>query len=321
MEERELRVFLQAFYRWYKDARGSMQQCSRARVLLVCLLVRFAGIRLGEALSVDDMQDIDEGGELLHVRGKWQRDIPMPRIALKSILELRDAPCNVREKGRLCRLDQGYVRRIFTQRAKEAGLRSINPTDIRNFREQELLRQGVSLKVVECFLGRRSCKNIGQHEMTRVRETFRIWECSRQTDKYNIVRGRPKLVWRGELSCIVHIIPPLGPVFAVRCSMRTLVTMEVLEQNEVCVVVRALQVRLSLRKVRKENCFYGHIVDILECREEARVTVRLDRGGHEFCAVISLKSLEDLRAVRGKSVWVLIRPEDFTFSNFSALFA
>ncbi|WP_273523650.1 TOBE domain-containing protein [Mailhella massiliensis] len=319
MEERELRAFLQAFYRWYEEARGPMQQCSRARVLLICLLVRFAGLRLGEALAVNDTDDIDEAQELLHVRGKWERDVPLPRTALKKILELRDAPCNVREKGRLCRLDQGYVRRIFSQRAKEAGLDGVNPTDIRDFREQELLRQGVSLPAVELFLGRGNGRKAGERETARIREAFRLWEGSRQAGRHNIVSGKPELVWKGELSCLIHITPPSGPAFAVRCSTRALSRLDILEQKEVSVFVRSLQVRLPLRRVREQNCFSGRIVDILECGEEARVMVRLDQGGQEFCAVLSRMNLEELRAERGKSVWVLIRPEDFTFGNASSL--
>ena len=319
LEERALRAFLQAFYRWHEEAAGPMQQCSRGRVLLICLLIRFAGLRLGEALAVDDADDIDKENAVLHVRGKWERVVPLPRTALKKILELRDAPCNVREKGRLCRLDQGYVRRIFTLRAKEAGLCSVNPTDIRNFREQELLRQGVPLSTVELVLGRGGSRRAGERELLQLRESFRLWEGSRQAGRHNMVSGRPLLVRKGEFSCLVHVVTPSGTAFAVRCSTRALSRLDIRDLQEVSVVVRSLQVKLLPGRERETNCFRAHVVDILERGEEARVMVRLAEGGQEFCAVLSRDMLEKLRPVRGKEVWVFIRPEDFTFGRAFAL--
>ena len=312
-EEGQVRAFLQAFYRWYEGAGRPVQQCSRSRVLLVCLLVRVAGLRLGEALAVDDTADIDGSGGLLHVRGNWERVVPLPRTGLKKILELCEAPCNVRERGRLCRLDQGYVRRIFTLRAKEAGLCGMNPTDIRNFREQELLRQGVPLPTVELFLGRGGGWKLGGRETEQLCDAFRLWEDSRQTGRHNIVSGRPVLVRKGEFSSLVDIVASSGIAFAVRCSTRTLARMKIPELREVCVSVRSLQVQLLPERAEEENCFCARIVDILRSGDEARVMVRLEKGGHEFCAVLSGERAAALGAEGKKAVWVFIRPEDFTF--------
>ena len=51
LDDKTLREVLQVFYHWHEKAASPAQQCSRSRVLLVCLVMRFAALRLGEALA------------------------------------------------------------------------------------------------------------------------------------------------------------------------------------------------------------------------------------------------------------------------------
>ena len=314
LDEGQLRALLQAFYAWYESAGGPVQQCSRGRVLLVCLLIRFAGLRLGEALALDDVADIDESSFMIHVRGKWARSLPLPRTALGKILELRDAPCSVRERGRLCRLDQGYVRKIFTQRAKEVGLQGVNPTVLRNYREQELLHHGVPLFTVERFLGRMGA-GPGPEEVELFREAFRQWEDAHQTGRHNIVSGRVELRHKGELSCLLSVTTPTGLVFDVRCSTRVLARLAPEHLREASISVRSLQVGILPGPSLERNVFCGTVVDILEREEEARVMVRLQDDRQEFCAIVSLEHVRALSLRQGGTTWIRIRPADFTFGG------
>ena len=315
MDEARLRAFLQAFYHWYESAASPMQQCSRARVLLVCLLIRFAALRLGEVLALDDMKDLDVEQGVLHVRGKWARDLPLPEAALKRLVELRDAPCNVRARGSLCRLDPAYVRRVFAGRAREAGLPGVSPTDIRDFREQELLRQGVPLLVVEFFLGRRGGGMLKPEDAARLRKTFRQWEYSSRTGRHNVVSGELLLVHKGAFSCVLKVLTDGGLSFAVRCSTRTFARLELVERLRTSVFIRSLQVRVLPEEEEGENCFAGTVTDVLERDGEARVMVRLHGDALEFCAVLSRDEAAELVLTRGREVWVRIRPEDFTFGR------
>ena len=314
LDEGQLRAFLQAFYAWYESAGGPVQQCSRGRVLLVCLLIRFAGLRLGEALALDDVADIDESAFMVHVRGKWARSLPLPRTALSKILELRDAPFSVRERGRLCRLDQGYVRKIFTQRAKEVGLVGVNPTVLRNYREQELLHHGIPLFTVERFLGRMGA-GPGPEEVELFREAFREWEDAHQTGRHNIVSGTVALLQKGELSCLLSVTTSTGLAFVVRCSTRVFARLELANVHEARISVRSLQVELLPAPVQEQNVFCGTVVDILERGEEARVMVRLQDSRQEFSAILSLDRLKRLSLERGGTTWIRIRPADFTFGG------
>lgn len=317
LDESQLRAFLQAFYAWYENAGGPSQQCSRGRVLLVCLLIRFAGLRLGEALALDDVEDIDETSSMLHVRGKWARVLPLPKTALGKLLELRDAPCSVRERGRLCRLDQGYVRRVFAVRGREAGLCGMNPTVLRNFREQELLHHGVPLFTVERFLGRMGA-GPGPEEVERFREAFRQWEEAHQTGRHNIVSGKVELLRKGELSCLLSITTSTGLVFDVRCSTRVFARLDLAGLQDVSASVRSLQVEVLSGPVQERNVFCGTVVDMLERGDEARVMVRLEDGRQEFCAILTLERMKALALERGGTAWIRIRPADFTFGGVVA---
>lgn len=312
LDDKTLREVLQAFYHWHEKAASPAQQCSRSRVLLVCLVMRFAALRLGEALALNDVADIDAERSVLRVRGRWARELPLPRTALNRMLELRDAPYNVRAKGGLCRLDPAYVRRIFSLRAAEAGLPDFRPTDLRNFREQELLRHGVALPTVEFFLGRRNGGRPKAGELERLREIFRQWEYASRTGRHNVVTGTLALIRRGEFSCLL-CVAAAGTSFFVRCSSRTFARLELAEQSEASIMVRSLQVQVLKEPVEADNCFAGTVTDVLSCGDEARVMICLKNNEQQFCAILSSERVKSLALEQNMDVWVHIRPEDFTF--------
>ena len=313
LDEGQMKAFLRACYHWYENASSPSQQSSRSRVLLICLLIRFAALRLGEALSLNDRDDIDVEKGVLHVRGKWKRELPLPRTALTRLLELRDAPYNIRAKGELCRVDPAYVRRMFNRRAEEAGLSGMSPTGLRDFREQELLRHGVPLRTVEFFLGRRRGGQPVSGEITYLREIFRQWEYTSQTGRHNIVKGMLTVLRQGDFSTYLHLTTPAGTHFLIQCSTRTFARLDLAARHEASVFIRSLQVMVLSEKVAESNCFAGEIADILEKGDEARVMIRLAHDPQQFCAILSMDRVRELRLRHNAQVWVMIRPEDFTF--------
>ena len=311
-DERSMRSFLQAFYHWYEAADSPVRQCSRSRVLLVCLLMRFAALRLGEALLFDDVADVDRERALLRVRGRRARSLPLPRSVLNRLLELCEAPCNVRERGRLCRLDPAYVRRVFAMRAAEAGLSGLRPTGLRKFREQEMLRYGASLSAVEFFLGRKS--GGPAEEDGRAREHFcRQWEYAHQSGRHNTVRGSLTVLRRGEFSCELEIVTEGGTRFAVQCSTRTFMRLELAGRKKISASVRSLQVKLSKRRKAEGNSVCAVVHDIVERGGEARVMLSLqEEPRQQFCAIISQNDMQSLTLRPDDTVWLFISPADFT---------
>ena len=313
LDERSMRSFLQSFYHWYEAADTPVRRCSRSRVLLACLLMRFGGLRLGEVLLFDDISDIDRERSLLHVRGRWSRILPLPWPALKRILELCEAPFNVRERGRLCRLDPAYVRRVFAVRAGEAGLEGVSPSSLRKFREQELLRQGVSLTAAGFFLGRREGE-AGPGEKEQLEHACRQWEYVHQTGRHNMVCGELRVLRKGEFSSDLEITTEGGTNFAVRCSTRSFMRFELAARRNVVAVVRSLQIQVLAQPCLERNCLPAVVQDIVERGEEARVMLALKDDPQQcFCAIISQRRVNMLKLLQNSSVWILIRPEDVTF--------
>ncbi len=313
LDERSMRSFLQSFYHWYEAADTPVRRCSRSRVLLACLLMRFGGLRLGEVLLFDDISDIDRERSLLHVRGRWSRILPLPRPALKRILELCEAPFNVRERGRLCRLDPAYVRRVFAVRAGEAGLEGVSPSSLRKFREQELLRQGVSLTAAGFFLGRREGE-AGPGEKEQLEHACRQWEYVHQTGRHNMVCGELRVLRKGEFSSDLEITTEGGTNFAVRCSTRSFMRFELAARKNVVAVVHSLQIQVIAQPCPEKNCLSAVVQDIVERGGEARVMLALKDDPQQcFCAIISQRRVNMLKLLQNSSVWILIRPEDVTF--------
>lgn len=320
LSDEGLRRFLNAFYRWRENAQGASQQCSRSRVLFLCLLIRYAGLRLGEALAFDDREDMLLHGSCIRVRGKWAREVPMPPSAMKKLEELCDSPCLARERGRIARLDQGYVRRLFEQRAQEAGLDfPISPSSLRRYRESELLKGGVPLPVVERYLGRQSRTSvISEDDTALLQASFRRWERERRTGMYNTFRGRVERMEQGDFSSRFVVAAQSGQRIHARCSNRTAARFGLSEGVEVAVRVRMLSIALGeggadgadgMEELSLMNVFIGVMRTLHIGKDEVKATFEL-AGGERLSSIFSRAAFEKLAVSEGDTVALRIAPEN-----------
>ena len=130
------------------------------------LVLRYTGCRLGEALLIDDVQDLDfRRGEIRLVnlkrrgRGKTEhRWVPVPQKVLAEIArfwaeypELRGKTFQDTPQGSFRR----YSREVFKETAKRAGIPASlsHPHVLRHSRAIELLRAGVPVTAVQQLLG------------------------------------------------------------------------------------------------------------------------------------------------------------------------
>ncbi|WP_446424141.1 TOBE domain-containing protein [Mailhella sp.] len=325
LSDEELRRFLNAFYRWRENAQGPGQQCSRSRVLFLCLLIRYAGLRLGEALAFDDREDMLPLGSRIRVRGKWARELPMPPSAMKKLEELCDAPCLARERGRIAMLDQGYVRRLFEQRAQEAGLDSpMSPSTLRRYREAELLRNGVPLPLVERYLGRQGRRSgIDDDDMALLQNSFRRWESERRIGRYNIFRGRVERMEQGDFSSRFVVAAQSGQRVHARCSNRTAARFGLGEGAEVTVRVRMLSIAVDeggtggaegAEGAGPMNVFTGIMRALHTGKDEVKATFELS-GGERLSSILSRAAFEKLAIAEGDAVQLRIAPENVMLAS------
>ena len=312
LSEEGLRHFLNAVYRWRESAHGPGQLCSRSRVLFVCLLIRFGGLRLGEALAFDDREDLLAEASRIRVRGKWARELPLPRSGMKKLLELAEAPSLARERGTICRLDQGYVRRIFDQRAQDAAFTfPMNPSMLRHYREGELLRSGVPRPVVERFLGRQG-KAPAEQDMAVLEDAFRRWERERHTGMYNSFPGRVESVEQGSFSSRIRLSTEGGPELRVHCSNRTVARLGLHEGLEVNAGLRMLDLRFASGRERG-NVFCGQVLTIFPGDDEVKVTFGLP-GGVFLRSIFDRAEFEARGLKSGDSASLFASEESFMLS-------
>lgn len=137
---------------WSGKAATKGRIIARARLYLLFLLIRHAGLRLGEALRFTSAS-IDAETGLIGVKGIYRRDIflsPAAMRPLRRILALPEAA-----QPDFARLDAGFVRRAFYAVAKEAGLTGAQggPRALRYARGLELLATHMPLSLVLDYLG------------------------------------------------------------------------------------------------------------------------------------------------------------------------
>ena len=318
LSEEGLRLFLDAFYRWREAAQGPGQFCSRSRVLFVCLLIRFGGLRLGEALSVDHREDLLAEPSCLRVRGKWARELPLPRSGMKKLLDLAQSPCFAGDRGAPASLDQGYVRRIFEQRAQDAGLdMPMNPSTLRHFREGELLRCGVPLPSVERFLGKLG-KELDAQDMALLEEAFRRWERERHVGRYNSFRGRVERVEQGSFSQRITLACDNGLSLRVRCSSRTAARLGVQEGLEMNAGLRMLDLSFASNKKAEArgNVFTARLLNVLWGEDEVKATFALP-GGTFLRSIFPREDFESRGLEPGSEVRLLALEESFMLSPAS----
>lgn len=138
---------------WASEPQSAARRVARARLHLLFLLIRFGGLRLGEAFCFEAGNDLDRQTGRLLVSGQYARAIilPMPPMRLlRRILSLHEA-----ETPGFAQLDAGFCRRTFYDVAARAGIHPAlaGPRALRQARAHELLRLHVSPGNIREYLG------------------------------------------------------------------------------------------------------------------------------------------------------------------------
>ena len=157
LTEAQLNALTRSFQEWFDGAPNKWRK-ARARHWAVFLVLRFSGARLGEVLRIDDAQDINwREGEIkiptLKRRQKAYRTVFLPQNALTELSRLlAEFP---RLRGQLLSVHERVFRRIFAERAQEAGLPKelAHPHVLRHTRAIEMIRAGVPLTLIQQLLG------------------------------------------------------------------------------------------------------------------------------------------------------------------------
>ena len=312
----QLETAMQAFSDWYRSASTSAQTRSRGRLWLVFLLIRYGALRLGEALALDDRADLDFARSLVAVRGQSPRELQLPEAIMSEIRQVLESPAMFGLRGEVLHLDQGYVRRTFYERAKDAGLPKelLSPRVIRHSRGIELLRGDVPLNIVQHFLGQQSPNltasylHFPREEARRIVHSHLRREAMKKTSARNAFTGTINRITRGDLLVEVEILTSTGLKVVAVITSESADNLELREGMNTTATIKAPWVILSTgdAPTSARNHFPGTVQSVRTGEIEAEVNVALEEGS-TVCAVITAESARSLKLEPGQPVSVLFK--------------
>ncbi|MGN1037981.1 MAG: hypothetical protein ACI4P0_01135 [Mailhella sp.] len=306
MNEHELQDFLRAFHYWHEQAAGQVQRSSRTRMLFFCLLIRFTGMKMGEALNFNDRKDIDEDSCTIAVHGKAPRLIPLTRRSIDKLMELAESPAVLRERGSLCAMDQGYIRRVFEERRLEAKLPfHVSPSTLRKVREEELRRMGLPAGSINFLLGHGGAMDEAAEKTFR--QALRYEEKKRHAGMHNVFHGCIADIICREVCARLTVQTGQGLLLHIRCSTRTVSQLGLEQGCSIAVFFRSLHGRIGFTN-EGNNCFPARII---EAHEDGDIKFIMELDGGSKCCVIAEGAEEYQKLSPGSMVYLNIRDCDF----------
>lgn len=314
----EMALAQNAFEAWCNAAANLEQRRSRSRVLLVFLLVRHAGLRLGEALGLDDEKDLHFGKNTLFVRGSHAREVLVSRPVMRAIQAIVQSALFADLRGRIPGMDQGYLRRVFARRAIECGLPKglCNPRTLRLSRQIELLRGGVPAQVVDVYMGRQNPPGLGQTlefsgpAVQRIIRQYIQREESMKTSARNAFTGKVTGIRKDSVVAEVELTTLNGLQVVSVITEDSLSSLGLEPGSAVTATVKAPWVILTELqgglKTSARNQFPGKVATVKSSDIACEVVVELDAGG-SVCALITRESLEKLALTPGKEVLAMFK--------------
>jgi molybdate transport system regulatory protein len=292
---------------WAERAGRRDVAASRRRVLLLYLLIRHAGARLGEACLCHPLRHYRaDSRSVMLGQDQNRREVPVPPVLAQALREAAgaadaagDAPLDV---------DRGHLRRKLYERADECGLQRelVNPSIIRRSRGIELLRGGVPLPVVQRMLGQSTPTPAGEYldfsdeDMTRTLRRVMDRE-SRRTSARNSFFGQITGIERGDIQSAVRLASVGGHAIMAIITNGSLDALGFREGGFVTAEVKAPWVVVARDEPARgsaENRLGGVVARIERGALTTEVVVRLG-DGLDICAIISEESRQRLGLIVG----------------------
>jgi molybdate transport system regulatory protein len=302
LDSAQLEELEQAFRAWVESTGSRSYRFARRRVLLVFLLIRYAGIKLGEALGLNESEDIDLGEGQLRLSKRStgsHRILPLPDRVVEELASLLGEELSQRHKGALLSMDQGYVRKRFYQLAEKCGLPKElgSPEVIRKSRGVELLRGGMPLPVVQKVLGHSTPAlaaeylDFSEEEVRKAVRHYMTRETRRKTSARNSFYGKVTGIERGDIQSTVTLRSIGGHEVSAVITNSSLNNLGLQKGVFVTALVKAPWVIVNRDNANPSlvNCYQGAVSGIEQGRLSTELTVRLV-DGTEICAVITEKS-------------------------------
>lgn len=307
LDSAQLADLERALRAWADKPRRADVRASRARILVLFLLLRHTGARLGEVCACDPAHDRPAGEQALFLgQGPSRRKVPLP----PALAEELGRAVGESDGGPLC-VDQAHLRRKLYERAAECGLPKdmVNPTVIRRSRAIELLRGGVPLPVVQRILGHSTPSLAGDYldfsdeDMDRTMRRVMDRE-ARRTSARNNFFGRITRIRRGDIQSEVRLTSVGGHEITAVITNDSLTRLGFREGGFATAEVKAPWVIVSAEEgVRNSavNRLTGVLARVEQGALTSEIIVRL-ADGLEVCSIVTEESRAALDLRPGATV-------------------
>ncbi|WP_243361480.1 TOBE domain-containing protein [Fundidesulfovibrio terrae] len=318
LDQMQLHAITESFRTWFTSTKSLPHKRARGRIWLLYLLIRYGAIKLGEALAVDDREDFEFAKSAVLVRGEHAREVSLPKEVFKEIRRLLEDPMNASLRGEIFKLDQGFVRRKFYERADACGIprELINPRVIRHSRAIELLREGMPLAVVQSILGHQNVSltaqymNFTEQDISRIVNYYILKETEMKTSARNSFTGKVTAIRTGNILAEVEVTTPSGLKIISVITHDSMASLGIKAGLLVTATVKApwvILVKEDMKlKTSARNKFCGKIVKVNTGEISAEVVVELP-DGTKVCSLVTDESVKQLDLKVGDEICALIK--------------
>lgn len=125
----------------------------RDNMLLKCMY--YLGMKPGE-ITRFRVEDIDYQRNIVHIRGKQARQVPVPEEFMKELKKFTQGKTGLVFHGRYASISTRHIRRLVKGYACKANVRfceKIHPHTLRHSYAVHLQKNGVSVPEIQRFLG------------------------------------------------------------------------------------------------------------------------------------------------------------------------
>lgn len=300
----ELGAVKNSLITWEAEAKTAQHKLSRRRILLSFLLIRYAGLRLNELLTLNDKTDFLPVNCSIQVTGVHARRVPLPPQVFAEIMRSLEDPMFYHLRGSVFNIDQGYLRRKFYELATRSELAKnmLNPRILRYSRAAELLQAGLPTRVVDAFLGQQmlgfdaSLMEFSQDTAGVILEDYLSRELALRTSARNVFTGKISQITQDAFMVYVTLECSGGVQVRAVITEDSCAKLNLAEGRLVCASIKATLVNAAAYYEGEGHCandFSGTVSGLASSSIMAEIKVTLDNG-NAMCAIITREHAEAL---------------------------
>jgi molybdate transport system regulatory protein len=319
----------QSFRDWTQASSRSDVRASRQRILLIFLLIRFTGAKLNEVLMLDLSQDIDfdeksvSFGRMVEQSRRSQRKVQLSETLCNEIQDIIAAPFFKEEIQNMLRVDPGFVRRKFYERAEACGIAKQlgAPEILRKSRAVELMQSNMPLPAVQMLLGHStpnltsSYVSFSEDDIQQVTKLFMEKESTRKTSARNTFFGKIQSIRKGDIQARIELATIGGYRITTIITNDSLQRLGLKEGKLITAEVKAPWVMLlksgNENACSADNMLNGIVERITRGEINTEYLVRIS-DGTVVCSIVTSESSRNIALVEGNEAWVL-------FNGFSVV--